>query len=233
MNEFLGAYQVHRISRFEEGERLPLDAGSGDTPLDAILALIKKTAQEFRGLPLPSAPTKTIYTFSSAGDALNASIAIQKELDALNAKNYLAPINLVTIGIVSYTNPFTNLREDERSVELASFLAESAGVGELYLSEGALNALSDRESFQCRFTRQLIRTGEDWALNAFEVYWNPTEVELGKLPQDPNIVDLDIQPIRSFGLKLVFTVLLLFLAVLVMTVGIEPMWLHFIQLIYR
>ena len=233
MNEFLGAYQVHRISRFEEEERLPLDAGSGDTPLDAILALIKKTTQEFRGLPLPSAPTKTIYTFSSAGDALNASIAIQKELDALNAKNYLAPINLVTIGIVSYTNPFTNLREDERSVELASFLAESAGVGELYLSEGALNALSDRESFQCRFTRQLIRTGEDWALNAFEVYWNPTEVELGKLPQDPNIVDLDIQPIRSFGLKLVFTVLLLFLAVLVMTVGIEPMWLHFIQLIYR
>ena len=233
MSEFLGAYQVHRISRFEEGERLPLDAGSGDTPMDAILELIKKTAQEFRGFPLQSASTKTIYTFSSAGDALNASITIQKELDALNAKHYLAPINLVTIGIVSYTNPFTNLREDQRSVELASFLAESAGVGELYLSEGAFNALTEREAFRCRFSRQLIRTGEDWALNAFEVYWNPTEVELGKLQRDPNAIDLDIQPIRSFGLKLVFTVLLLFFAVLVMTVGIEPMWLYFIQLIYR
>lgn len=233
MSEFLAAFQVHRLSRFEEGDRLPLGAGSGDTPIDAILGLIKQTAQTFHGFPLKSTPAKTIYTFSSSGDALNASIAIQKELDALNAKNYLAPINLVTIGIVSYTNPFTNLREDERSVELASFLAESAGVGELYLSEGALNALSDRESFQCRFSRQLIRTGEDWALNAFEVYWNPTEVELGKLKLDPNIVDLDIQPIRSFGLKLVFTVLLLFFAVLVMTVGIEPMWLYFVRLIYR
>jgi hypothetical protein len=233
MSQFLGAYQVHRIPRFEEGERVPLDAGSGDTPMHDILELIKNTTHEFRGFPLQSAPTKNIYTFSSVDDALHASIAIQKKLDALNAKNYLAPINLVTIGIVSYTNPFTNLREDERSVELASFLAESAGVGELYLSEGALNALSDRESLQCRFSRQLIRTGEDWALNAFEVYWNPTEVELGKLKLDPNIVDLDIQPIRSFGLKLVFTVLLLFFAVLVMTVGIEPMWLYFVQLIYR
>ena len=233
MSEFLGAYQVHRISRFEEGERLPLDAGSGDTPIDAILALIKKTAEEFRGFPLKSAPTKTVYTFLSVDDALNASIAIQKALDALNAKNYLAPINLVTIGIVSFTNPFTNMREDERSVELACFLAESAGVGELYLSEGAFSALSDRESFQCRFSRQLIRTGEDWALNAFEVFWSPTEVELGKFQRDLNVVDLDIQPIRSFGLKLVFTVLLLFFAVLVMTVGIEPMWLYFLQLIYR
>jgi hypothetical protein len=233
MSEFLAAYQIHRVPRFEEGESLPVDAGYGDVDIDALLELIKKNAHQFHGSLLRGEPTKAIYTYSCVSEALNASIAIQKELDALNAKHYLAPINLVTVGIVSYTNPFTKVREDERSLELASFLAESAGIGELYMSEGAFNALSDHERLQCRFSRQLIRTGEEWALNAFEVYWNPREVELGKLHRDPDIIDLDIQPIRSFGLKLVFSVLFLFFAVLVMTVGIEPMWLYFIRLIYR
>ena len=210
-----------------------MDADSSDVSIKVLLDLVKGIAQQFGGHLVQSMSVDATYAYADINSALNAAIAIQKEFDALNSKNYPAPINLVTIGIVSFINPFTNQREDQRSVELAAFLAESAGAGELYISEGAFNALSDRESFRCRFTRQLMRTGEERALNIYEVFWNPTEVELGKLNRDPDMVDLDIQPIRSFGIKLVITVLLLFFAVLVMTVGIDAIWLFFIKLIYR
>jgi len=62
---------------------------------------------------------------------------------------------------------------------------------------------------------------------------NPTEVDPGKLQKDPNAIDLDIQPIRSFGLKLVSGVLLLFFGVLLLTVGYEALWEWFIVIVNR
>jgi hypothetical protein len=79
----------------------------------------------------------------------------------------------------------------------------------------------------------LIRTGEDRVLNAYEIFWNPAEVDPGKLNKDPNAIDLEIQPIRSFGLKLVAGILLLFFGVLLLTVGYEALWLWFIHMVYR
>ena len=116
---------------------------------------------------------------------------------------------------------------------LAKFLAEAAGAGELYLSEGAYDLLKNPESLLCRFTRQLLRTGEDRALNAYEIFWNPTEVDPGKLSKDPDAIDLDIQPIRSFGLKLLAGILLLFFGVLLLTEGYEALWVWFIKMVYR
>ncbi|MBU3628877.1 hypothetical protein ICN39_08140 [Polynucleobacter sp. AP-Reno-20A-A9] len=176
---------------------------------------------------------KLIYAFDQVSFAALACVAIQIEADLLNSKNHVNPIGLVAIGIVALVNPFTGLREDERSKQLVVFMAEAAGAGELYLSEGAYDSLKNPELLLCRFTRQLLRTGEDRALNAYEVFWSPTEVDLGKLQKDPNAIDLELQPIRSFGLKLVAGILLLFFGVLMLTIGYEALWAWFIQLVHR
>jgi hypothetical protein len=230
MSDFLSAFHIHVIPR--------VDAESPDESFnrmarEKLVQLIDRICKDFRGTVLEDSKYKLIYAFEQVSFATQAAMTIQIEADALNAKNHLAPICLASIGIVALINPFTGLREEERSIQLASFMAEAAGAGELYLSEGAHDSLKNPGSLLCRFTRQLLRTGEDRVLNAYEVFWNPTEVDPGKLHKDPNAIDLEIQPIRSFGLKLVGGVLLLFFGVLLLTVGYEALWEWFIVIVNR
>ena len=230
MSNFLSAFQIHVIPRFDVESS---DEASDRLVYDKLVNLITRICKDFRGVVLEESSGKLIYAFEQVSFAAQAAIAIQIEADAINAKNHSAPICLASIGIVALINPFTGLKEEERSIQLALFMAEAAGAGELYLSEGAHDSLKNPDSLLCRFTRQLLRTGEDRALNAYEVFWNPTEVDLGKLDKDPNAIDLEIQPIRSFGLKLVAGVLFLFLAVLLLTVGWESLWVWFIYVVNR
>ena len=230
MSDFLSAFHMHVIPRFDVAS--PKES-SNHIVHEKLLQLIARICKDFRGTVLEDSHEKLIYAFEQVSFATQAAMAIQIEADALNAKNHLTPICLASIGIVALINPFTGLREEERSIQLASFMAEAAGAGELYLSEGAHDSLKNPGSLLCRFTRQLLRTGEDRALNAYEVFWNPTEVDPGKLQKDPNAIDLDIQPIRSFGLKLVSGVLLLFFGVLLLTVGYEALWEWFIVIVNR
>ena len=230
MNDFLSAFEIHIIPRDEVESS---DEASKHAAREKLTLLIAKICKDFRGIAFEESRGKLIYAFEQVSFAAQAGMAIQIEADALNAKNHLSPICLASIGIVAVINPFTGLKEEERSIQLASFMAEAAGPGELYLSEGAHDSLKNPDSLLCRFTRQLIRTGEDRALNAYEIFWNPTEVDSGKLDRDPNAIDLEIQPIRSFGLKLVAGVLLLFFGVLLLTVGYESLWLWFMHMVYR
>ena len=230
MGNFLSAFCTHIIPR---GDGELLDETSNLVAQEKLMLLIARICKDFRGEVVKESHGKLIYSFEQVSFATQAAMAIQIEADALNVKNHLAPICLASIGIVSLINPFTGLKEEERSIELAKFLAEAAGAGELYLSEGAYDLLKNPESLLCRFTRQLLRTGEDRALNAYEIFWNPTEVDPGKLSKDPDAIDLDIQPIRSFGLKLLAGILLLFFGVLLLTVGYEALWVWFIKMVYR
>lgn len=230
MNDFLSAFEIHIIPRDEVESS---DEASKHAAREKLTLLIAKICKDFRGIAFEESRGKLIYAFEQVSFAAQAGMAIQIEADALNAKNHLSPICLASIGIVAVINPFTGLKEEERSIQLASFMAEAAGPGELYLSEGAHDSLKNPDSLLCRFTRQLIRTGEDRALNAYEIFWNPTEVDPGKLDRDPNAIDLEIQPIRSFGLKLVAGILLLFFGVLLLTVGYESLWLWFMHMVYR
>lgn len=229
MGNFLSAFHIHIIPRVDGDS---LDVVATQAVHDRLTKLIARICKDFRGTAFEESSGKIIFAFEQVSFAVQATMAIQIEADALNAKNHDAPIGLASIGIVSLMNPFTGLREEERSVQLASFIAEAAGPGELYLSEGVYDTLQDPGLLLCRFTRQLLRTGEDRALNAYEVFWNPTEVDLGKLRKDPNAIDLDIQPIRSFGLKLVGGILLLFFVVLLLTIGYEAMWTWFVGIVY-
>ncbi|MBU3577833.1 hypothetical protein [Polynucleobacter sp. UK-Kesae-W10] len=228
MTQFLSAFQLHEIPREEGGAIL-----ASQSAQDILLQLIAKTSLEHGGKLVQVAEDYGVYSYGNIAMAIEAGISIQKQLDGRNDQNHLAPIELAAMGIVSLVNPFTGLVEQERSLELVGFLAKAASAGELYLSEGAYNAVPNPESLSCRFVRQLIRTGETWALNAYEVFWVPTEVELGKLDKDPNEVDQDIQPIRSFGLKLFFSILFLFFAVLMLTIGWQPVWAFFIKIVYK
>jgi hypothetical protein len=230
MNDFLSAFEIHIIPRDEVESS---DEASKHAAREKLTLLIAKICKDFRGVAFEESRGKIIYAFEQVSFAAQAGMAIQIEADALNAKNHLSPICLASIGIVAVINPFTGLKEEDRSIELASFMAAAAGPGELYLSEGAHDSLKNPDSLLCRFTRQLIRTGEDRALNAYEIFWNPKEVDPGKLDKDPDAVDLEIQPIRSFGLKLVAGILLLFFGVLLLTVGYEALWLWFIHMVYR
>jgi hypothetical protein len=230
MGNFLSAFYIHIIPRFDVESS---DEASNQVIRERLILLIAKICKDFRGAAFEESRGKLIYSFEQVSFATQAAMAIQIEADALNAKNHLVPIGLASIGIVSLVNPFTGLKEEERSVQLASFMAEAAGAGEFYLSEGAHDSLKNPDSLLCRFTRQLLRTGEDRALNAYEVFWSPTEVDPGKLKKDPNAIDLEIQPIRSFGLKLAAGVLSLFLGVLLLTVGYEALWEWFIVIVNR
>jgi len=230
MSDFLSAFHIHIIPRFDIESP---EESSHHMVYEKLVQLIARICKDFRGTVLEDLQGKLIYAFEQVSFASQAAMAIQIEADAINAKNHLDPICLASIGIVALINPFTGLREEERSIQLASFMAEAAGAGELYLSEGAYDSLKNPDSLLCRFTRQLLRTGEDRALNAYEVFWNPTEVDPGKLHKDPNAIDLEIQPIRSFGLKLVGAVLLLFFGVLLLTVGYEALWEWFIVIVNR
>jgi len=230
MSDFLSAFHIHIIPRFDEDS---VDEASHHVVREKLIHLVARICKDFRGTAREESDGKLIYAFEQVSFATQAGMAIQIEADAINAKNHLTPIGLASIGIVALINPFTGLREEERSIQLASFLAEAAGAGELYLSEGAHDSLKNPDSLLCRFTRQLIRTGEDRALNAYEVFWNPTEVDTGKLHKDPNAIDLEIQPIRSFGLKLAAGVLLLFFGVLLLTIGWEAVWAWFIHVVNR
>lgn len=230
MNDILCAFCIHCISRVEESD----SHNHFESPNKPnLLDLIAKIFRECGGSIDSGSGENVIYRFPEVDLAVNAAINVQRELDFINAKNHLNPINLVSIGIVSKVNPFTGLREDERSVKLAVFMAQSAGAGELYLSEGAYNSLKDPSSILCRFARQLLRTGEEYALNVYEVFWTPTEIDLGRLKGDPSAIDLDIQPIRSFGLKLIAGILLLFVCVLLLTLGYEALWSWLMQMVYR
>lgn len=230
MGNFLSAFCIHIIPR-DDVE--PSDEASNHAVHEKLIHLIARICKDFRGVAFEGSRDKLIYSFEQVSFATQAAMAIQIEVDALNAKNHVAPISLTSIGIVSLINPFTGLKEEGRSIQLAQFLAEAAGAGELYLSEGAYDSLKNPQSLLCRFTRQLLRTGEDRALNAYEVFWNPTEVDPGKLLKDPNAIDLEIQPIRSFGLKLVAAIALLFFGVLLLTVGYEALWSWIVYLVYR
>jgi hypothetical protein len=228
MTQFLSAFQLHEIPREEGGTIL-----ASKNAQEILLQLIAKTSLEHGGKLVQVAQDYGVYSYGDINLAIEAGISIQKQLDALNDQNHLAPIELASMGIVSLVNPFTGLVEQERSLELVTFLAKAASAGELYLSEGAYDSLHNPESLSCRFVRQLIRTGETWALNAYEVFWVPTEVELGKLDKDPNEVDQDTQPIRSFGLKLFLSILFLFFAVLILTIGWQSVWVFFIKIVYK
>lgn len=230
MGNYLSAFHIHIIPRNDvELSKERSDHGA----LEKLVLLIAKICKDFRGVAIEDSGGKLIYAFEQVSFATQAAMAIQIEADALNAKNHSAPISLASIGIVALINPFTGLKEEGRSIQLALFMAEAAGPGELYLSEGAHDSIKNPDSLLCRFTRQLLRTGEDRALNAYEVFWNPAEVDPGKLHKDPNAVDLELQPIRSFGLKLVAGILLLFFGVLLLTVGYEALWAWFIYLVNR
>jgi hypothetical protein len=230
MGNFISAFRIHIIPR-EDVESL--DETSTHVVQEKLTRLIARICKDFRGTEVEESHDKLTFAFEQVSFATQAAMAIQIEADALNAKNHFSPIALTSIGIVALINPFTGLKEEERSIQLAKFMADAAGAGELYLSEGAYGLLKNPGSLLCRFTRQLLRTGEDRALNAYEVFWNPTEVDPGKLLKDPNAIDLDIQPIRSFGLKLVAAIALLFLGVLLLTLGFEVLWAWLIYLVYR
>lgn len=230
MGNFLSASIAHEIERFSDVES---DSNLAPLAIQSTLDLIATISKDHCGELQAVDGNKVIYAFKEVELAAKAAIFIQKELDFLNTSNHTSPIHLASTGIVSQTNPLNGSLEEGHSIQIASFLAESAGAGELYLSEGAYDALKNQDIILCRFTRQLLKAGEDRALNAYQVFWNPTEVDLGKFHKLHNAADLEMQPIRSYGLKLLTGIFFLFFGVLLLTIGYEVIWNWFMKMVSR
>jgi len=229
MGNFLSASIAHEIARFSDDQ---FDSNLAPSANQDTLDLIARISKEHCGALNEVNGTHVIYAFEEVELAVKAAISIQKELDFQNASNHTRPIHLASTGIVSQIYPLNGSPEESHSYQTAVFLAESAGAGEIYLSEYAYDSLKNPDIILCRFTRQLLKVGEDHALNAYEVFWNPTEVDLGKFhPQ--NAMDLEMQPIRSYGLKLLAGIFLMFFGVLLLALGYEVIWDWFMKMVSR
>jgi hypothetical protein len=227
MGNFLSASAIHEISRFSDDYLDPKITSSAN---QSTLDLIARISKDHCGALYEVNGTQVIYVFDEVELAVKAAISIQMELDFLNASNHTRPIHLASTGIVSQINPVNGALEEGHPYQIASFMSESAGAGELYLSEGAYDVLKNPTRLLCRFTRQLLKIGEDRALNAYEVFWKPTEVDLGKFNKLPNAMDSEIQPTRSYGFKLFSGIFLLFFGVLLLAIGYEVIWNWFIRM---
>ena len=166
-----------------------------------------------------------IFYFPNLKIAFLAAIAAQKYVDAFNVLMHREAIYLLSVAIVAQVNPFTHGIEEIRSEKLASFLANTAGIGGIYLSEGAYLAQDHEVDSSCRFVKQLLPVEEDTFLNIYEAFWNPQEIEVSSFVNTAHSeIQSEERPIRSFGTRFFLFVIGLFVAVLVISVGPEPIW---------
>ena len=120
MSNFLSAFHIHIIPR---GDVESPDESSLQAIRENLLLLIARICKDFRGTAFEESRGKLIFAFEQISFAAQAAMAIQIEADALNAKNHSAPICLASIGIVALIHPFTGLKEEDRSIPLALFMA--------------------------------------------------------------------------------------------------------------
>jgi serine/threonine protein kinase len=182
---------------------------------DIVLSAIK----ESNGVYIKSIGDGSLSYFDNALDALRAAVRIQKEIDALNmSKKFNFPV-LMRIGMHSGKCVVEENDIYGDVVNTASRFESSADPGGILISEDTYNALSDKSEIYCRFVKQVTLKGKKEPYNAYKAFWNPQEIELdmqGKatLPRQEYTV-----PLRSSGMKLVWSALALIGIVLILTMG--------------
>lgn len=120
----------------------------------------------------------TLSYFESAQDCLHATVQIQKEIDSSNLhKKTKVPI-LVRIGF--HTGKCILEKNDVYGdvVNTAARVQSAAHPGDIYLSEAAFNALSDRSEVYCRFVEKATLKGKKETVDLYKAFWNEKEIEM-------------------------------------------------------
>jgi class 3 adenylate cyclase len=119
----------------------------------------------------------TLSYFENAQDCLRAAVDIQKGIDLSNLqKKTKAPI-LVRIGF--HTGKCILEKNDVYGdvVNTAARVQSAAHPGDIYLSEAAFHALSDKSEVYCRFVEKATLKGKKETVDLYKAFWNPNEVE--------------------------------------------------------
>lgn len=127
----------------------------------------------------------TMSYFGTPLEAVRAAAGMQKGIDAFNLSRKIAIPVLVRIGIhtgqgiVEHNDIFGDV------VNVASRIEGQANPGEIYLSEEAYNALSDRTEIPCAFAKEALLKGKKEPVRLYKAYWNPSELEKEAAPAAP------------------------------------------------
>lgn len=187
---------------------------------DILLPAIK----DCNGIFVKSIGDGTLSYFEHAQDAVRASVRIQKGMDALNmSKKFKTPV-LMRIGM--HTGKCIVEKSDIAGdvVNTASRFESAATPGDIYMSEDTYNALSDKSEIYCRFVKQVTLKGKKDAYNAYKAFWNPQEIEVDKQGMGANAAaEMNAQPTRSSGARLVWGAVILFGTVLAIAMGLKFM----------
>ncbi|MBI4350976.1 MAG: adenylate/guanylate cyclase domain-containing protein [Elusimicrobia bacterium] len=127
----------------------------------------------------------TMSYFGTPLEAVRAAAGMQKGIDAFNLSRKIAIPVLVRIGIhtgqgiVEHNDIFGDV------VNVASRIEGQANPGEIYLSEEAYNALSDRTEIPCAFAKEALLKGKKEPVRLYKAFWNPAELEKEPAPAAP------------------------------------------------
>jgi class 3 adenylate cyclase len=173
---------------------------------DILFPLIKS----HKGVLVKTIGDGTLSYFENAQDCLRASVQIQKEIDSSNLQKKTKVPILVRIGF--HTGKCILEKNDVYGdvVNTAARVQSAAHPGDIYLSEAAFQALSDKSEVYCRFVEKATLKGKKETVDLYKAFWNPNEIEedlAGKVvvPQG--------QPM-SVALKLALIVIVPLMAVL-------------------
>lgn len=140
---------------------------------DIVIPAVKK----HKGVLVKTMGDGTMSYFEGAQEALRAGAEIQRGMDAFNLQKTLPVPILMRIGIhvgrgiVEHNDIFGDV------VNVASRIEGQACPGEVFLSEEAYLALSDRTEIHCGFVREEVLKGKKEPFKLYKAYWNPSEAD--------------------------------------------------------
>lgn len=138
---------------------------------EIVFPLIKK----YNGTLVKSMGDGTMSYFPGPQDAVRAAAEIQKGMETFNLEKRAAIPILMRIGIhkgqgiVEKTDIYGDV------VNVASRIEGQANPGEIYMSEEAYNALSDKSEIYCGFAKETPLKGKKEPVKLYKAFWNPTE----------------------------------------------------------
>lgn len=175
--------------------------------------------KENHGTLVKSIGDGTLSHFENALDAVHAAVRIQKGIDDLNRQGKFPMPVLLRVGM--HTGKCILEKNDifGDTVNTASRFESAAGASEIYLSEEAYNALSDKAAIYIRYEREVTLKGKAEPAKAYKAFWNPDEIELdkqGKLNAPPPVQDAGGGKKHWFAYAVVFVVVVMLVGALAM-----------------
>ncbi|MDO8805257.1 MAG: adenylate/guanylate cyclase domain-containing protein [Elusimicrobiota bacterium] len=141
--------------------------------IDILTPLFKK----YNGTLVKTMGDGTMSYFADPLDAVRAAVEMQKGMDEYNLEKKVPIPILMRVGIhtgegiVEKNDIFGDI------VNVASRIEAQANAGEIYMSEEAYNALSDKSEIYCAFAKETMLKGKKDPMRLYKAFWNPVEID--------------------------------------------------------